>query len=118
MARSFGKVDLRSWALLAKQGHFHVAEVAAQLGVTGRGLELYFNKRFHKTPHELFAQWRAGFVQEKAKSGQHGEEIFGAAGLSGCSSLTRALTHDTGAGPRKMQKTAQSELRKMSKRKV
>src|SRR5260370_29784422 len=117
MARSFGKWDLRSWAQLAKQGHFHVAEVAVQLEVTGRALEFHFKKRFHKTPHELFAQWRAEYIQEEANSGQHGKEIFEPAGLSGCSSLTRALTHETGAGLRKMQKTAQSELRKMSKRK-
>ena len=117
MARSFGKVELRSWAQLAKQGHFHVAEVAIQLGISSRGLELHFKKRFHKSPHKLFAQWRAEYIQEEAKSGQHGKEIFEPAGLSSCSSLTRALMHDTGSGLRELQKTPLGGFRIMDKRK-
>ncbi len=116
MARSFGKVDLRIWALLAKQSHFHVAEVAAQLRISSRLLELRFKEKFHKSPHKLFAQWRSEFIQEQRSSGKLGKEVFRAAGLSDCSSLTRALKHDTGGGLREMQKAAPSKFRKMSKR--
>jgi len=108
---------LRSWAQFAERGHFHVAEVAAQLEISSRSLERYFKKQFHEWPHKLFAQWRAEFVREQAESGKLGKETFRPAGLSSCSSLTRALKHDTGAGLRKMQKRAQSECRKMSNRK-
>ncbi len=89
MAPSVEKMELRGWAQLAKQGHFHVADVARRLGVSGRSPELHFQKRFHRSLQELFAQWRADYVQELAKSGKRRNEIIDEVGLSECSSLTR-----------------------------
>lgn len=80
---------MNDWPSESKRAGYRVSQVAGQLKVSTRWLEIYFRTRFGKCPHEQFSQWRDEEIARLAAEGRPGKKILDEVGLSHSSSLSR-----------------------------
>ncbi len=88
--------QIADWPGLARQCHYHVAEMARELGVSARWLECYLENKFGLPPHELMAQWRVLEVLALVRLGLPGKAIAPQVGFASYPGLCRSLKHDSG----------------------
>jgi transcriptional regulator GlxA family with amidase domain len=87
---------ITDWPALAKQAHYHVAELARVLGVSMRSFEDYFKVNRQVSPHAYLAQLRIREIQQRARPGEQGQAIHQQVASAHFSSFSRALRRDSG----------------------
>ena len=116
------KTDWTDWGTLAegkklaKESHYRVEEVARKLGISLRWFEKVCAREFGKTPHALFAEWRAREIEHERSKGKLGKEMLDDYGLKHPSSLTRALKRNAGHGLRRRQQRRGDSSQKANKK--